>query len=384
MGENRYGLREANVHYFDMYTIRVHTRIMDEDTLRAMPTTRKRTADGERALAERALDTLRNLGVEARIDRQQPEDRRVDYTATLRRGAKRAAVQIEAKRGLRPGTLGPVLLRLRDLKSPALLLTDYVTPHMAKLLRDAGIAFADTAGNAYLEFAGNLVYVTGNTPEQRPRTEKVVRAFQTTGLRVVFALLCAPELVARPTRELAAMLGVANGTVARVIDDLAHLGFLTTIGRRDRQLHNLKGLLERWVMIYPVHLRPTLLRRRLAADEPDWWKNEKFDAPHVVLGGEPAADRLTHYLKPGTITLYTRDEPRPLNEIIARHRLRTDPAGAVEVLEAFWPAELPAEQPGLAPTPLIYADLLATGDARCIETAKLVYDDYLARRFTQA
>lgn len=350
-----------------------------------MPTTQKRPViEGEHALVERALDTLRNLGVEARIDRQRLKDPGVDYTATLRRGAKRAPVQIEVRRGLRPGTLGPVLLRLGDLKPPALLLTDYVTPQMAKLLRDAGIAFADTAGNAYLEFAGNILYVTGNAPEQRPRAEKVVRAFQATGLRVVFALLCAPEFVARPTRELAAMLGVANGTVARVIDDLAHLGFLTTLGRRDRRLHNLKGLLERWVMMYPIHLRPMLLRRRLTTDERDWWKNETFDPVNVVLGGEPAADRLTHYLKPGTVTLYVRGEPRPLNEIVARHRLRTDPAGEVEVLEAFWPAEIAADQPGLAPTPLIYADLLATGDARCIETAKLVYDDYLARRFTEA
>jgi hypothetical protein len=54
------------------------------------------------------------------------------------------------------------------------------------------------------------------------------------------------------------------------------------------------------------------------------------------------------------------------------------------VLEAFWPAEIGVDEPGLAPTPLIYADLLAAGDARSIETAKLVYDDYLARRFTQA
>ena len=32
---------------------------------------------------------------------------------------------------------------------------------------------------------------------------------------------------------------------------------------------------------------------------------------------------------------------------------------------------------------LVYADLLATGDARCIETAKMIYDGYVARLFTQ-
>jgi hypothetical protein len=368
-----------------MYTIRVHHRMMDIQTQRALRPPRKNTAlDAERALVEQALDTLRQLGVEAQIDRDRPKDRHLDYTATLRRGAKRAPFQIEAKRALRPGTLGPVLLRLKGLKPPALLVTDYVTPQMAKLLRDAGVAFADTAGNAYLEFGGNILYVTGNAPEQRPRAEQIVRAFQATGLRVVFALLCAPELVARPTRELAAMLDVANGTIGRVIDDLAHLGFVTTAGKRERRLHNLKELLERWVMMYPAQLRPTLLRRRLTTDQPDWWKKEKFDPQHVVLGGEPAADRLTQYLKPGTVTLYVRGEPRPLNELVARHGLRTDPAGEVEVLEAFWPAEIVGEKPGLAPTPLIYADLLATGDTRRIETAKLIYDDYLARRFTQA
>jgi hypothetical protein len=368
-----------------MYTVRVHHIVMDTNSVKALPTNRNRTAiDTERALVERALDTLRDLGIEAQVDRAQGKDPRVDYTATLRRGARRAAFRIEAKRALRPGTLGPVLLRLKGLKPPALLLADYVTPQMANLLRDAGVAFADAAGNAYLEFGGNILYVTGNAPEQQPRHEKVVRAFQATGLRVVFALLCAPELVTRPTRELAAMLAVANGTVGRVIDDLAHLGFVTTAGKRDRRLHNLKDLLERWVMMYPVHLRPTLLRRRLTTDQRDWWKKEKFDPQHVVLGGEPAADRLTEYLKPGTVTLYARGEPRPLNEIVARHHLRTDPAGEVEVLDAFWPTEIAGEKPGLAPTPLIYADLLATGDTRRIETAKLIYDDYLARRFTQA
>lgn len=350
-----------------------------------MPTLQNRTSLAvERALVERAMETIRDLGVEARVNGKRPKNRSVDSTATLSRKGKRAAFHIEVRRALRPSTLGPVLLRLQGLKLPALLLTDYVTPQMAKVMRDAGIAFADTAGNVYLEFAGSIFYVMGNVPQQRSREEKVVRAFQATGLRVIFALVCAPELVTRPTRELAAMLKVANGTVGRVIDDLTHLGFVTTAGKRDRRLQNLKGLLERWVMMYPVHLRPTLLRRRLTTDQPDWWKNEKFDPSHVVLGGEAAADRLTQYLKPGTVTLYARGEPRPLNEMVARHGLRTDPAGEVEVLEAFWPAEIAGEKPGLAPTPLIYADLLATGDTRRIETAKLIYDDYLARHFTQA
>jgi hypothetical protein len=342
----------------------------------------------ERDLADRALDTLRALDLTALIAEAEPfakhpnKTPQPDLKVTLGRKAKKATYLAEVRRTLRPATLGPLLLRLREWKQPTLLLTDYVTPAMAQMLREANIAFADTVGNAYVEMEGAYLYVIGNVPKQPPRAEKINRAFQPAGLRIVFALICQPELIELPTRELAARLQVANGTVGRVLEDLAHLGFVTTIGRRNRRLHNVRDLLERWAMMYPAQLRPTLIRRRLNAEVTEWWKQEEFENG-VALGGEPAAARLTKYLKPGTVTLYVRPEPKPLNELIVRHHLRTDANGNVEVLEAFWPQEIPTDEAGLVPTPLIYADLLATGDARCIETAKLLYDEYLARRLAK-
>jgi hypothetical protein len=342
----------------------------------------------EHDLADRALDTLRALDITALVVAKEPRiaagkaTTQPDLTVILGRKTKKATYLAEVRRTLRPATLGPLLLRLRDWKQPTLLLTDYVTPTMAQMLRDADVAFADTVGNAYLHLDGAYIYVIGNVPKQLPRAERVNRAFQPAGLRIVFALICQPELIELPTRDLAERLHVANGTVGRVLEDLAHLGFVTTIGRRDRRLHNLRELLERWAMVYPAQLRPTLVRRRLNAEVAEWWKKEKF-GHGVELGGEPAAARLTKYLKPGTVTMYVRPEPKPLNELIVRHRLRTDANGTVEVLETFWPQEIPTDQAGLVPTPLIYADLLATGDARCIETAKLLYDEYLARRLAK-
>lgn len=339
------------------------------------------TSPEERTVIDGAFATLSGLGIEASVDAQLSSNKPADYLGSLRRGSKRASCQIEVKRSLRPTTLGPLLLRLKGVKPSPLLLADYVTPQVAKLLRDNDIAFADTAGNAYLKLAGDVFYVVGQTPERRPKAESVVRAFQPTGLRVVFALLCDPELISLPTRQLAARLNVANGTVSRVVDDLIRLGFASITGRRDRRLHNTKGLLERWVMMYPAQLRPGLLRRKLSTDQADWWVNEQFDARHVALGGEAAADRLTGSIKPGQLTLYARGQPRPLNEIVARHRLRTDPNGNVEVLDAFWPADIAIDQAGLAPTLLIYADLLVTGNSRSLEAARRIYDEYLAGRF---
>jgi hypothetical protein len=57
--------------------------------------------------------------------------------------------------------------------------------------------------------------------------------------------------------------------------------------------------------------------------------------------------------------------------------LRRDTNGNVEVLRRFWTFD--NEDAALAPAPLVYADLMATGDGRCIETAKMVYERIFTR-----
>jgi hypothetical protein len=61
------------------------------------------------------------------------------------------------------------------------------------------------------------------------------------------------------------------------------------------------------------------------------------------------------------------------------HVLLKDPQGDVEILDAFWNFAPPDEHRGIVPPLLVYADLLATGDDRCIEAARLIYDRYLAQ-----
>jgi hypothetical protein len=55
----------------------------------------------------------------------------------------------------------------------------------------------------------------------------------------------------------------------------------------------------------------------------------------------------------------------------------------VEVRKRFWNFPGDPEHVDLVPPLLVYADLLATGDARCIETAKMIHDRYLARLLTE-
>jgi hypothetical protein len=116
-------------------------------------------------------------------------------------------------------------------------------------------------------------------------------------------------------------------------------------------------------------LRPRLLLGRYQAETLAWWDTLDPTTYGAVLGGEPAGGRITRYLRPGTATFYAQKiEPRLLIDL----RLRTDPAGNVEIYRKFWTFD--AADAALAPEPLVYADLMATGDGRCIETAKLVYE----------
>ena len=119
---------------------------------------------------------------------------------------------------------------------------------------------------------------------------------------------------------------------------------------------------------------------RYQTTEPNWWK--KLDAAKykVLLGAEPAAAIATRYLRPGVVTLYAEGLPARL---MVDYRLRKSEEGNIELRRRFWPFNHEWEHPNLAPPVLIYADLLATADARCIETAQLVYDRYLARFFKE-
>lgn len=87
------------------------------------------------------------------------------------------------------------------------------------------------------------------------------------------------------------------------------------------------------------------------------------------MGANPAAARLDGYLRPGIATLYAEMLPSHLR---ANHRLRRDPEGDVAIRKQFWAHELRGGKPDLVLTLLIYADLLATGEARCIDAAERV------------
>lgn len=344
--------------------------------------TQTRTA--ERALLDAALGAARGLGVTAKLVRKHPKLRRTraDALVRLAHGGHEALYAVEVKRALRPATLGAVLHQLEHLGQQGLLVADYVTPPMAETLKARGVPFLDAAGNAYLEYPGVLIWVKGQKPAAPVVPPALGRAFQPTGLQVVFALLCNPNLIARSYRELAAMAGVAHGTVGWVIPDLQQQGFAGHLkGRRGtRRLFNLERLLAQWADAYARQLRPRTLIGRYYVPALEGWRDWPLAQHGALWGGEPAGALLTGYLRPGELTIYADKLPGAL---AAQQKFLKAPepghTAVVEVRRKFWNFPTDADRADVTPPVLVYADLLATGDGRCIDTAKMVYDAHVAR-----
>jgi hypothetical protein len=340
----------------------------------------------------RAVDAVaRETGLRLRIDELEVREGPYTLDAVLGVEGRNERLAAEIKRWAPQANLGALINQVQALPMEGLLVADYINPKMAEKLREQHVQFIDTAGNAYLDMPPVYVFVTGKrkpTQEMGWPKRDTNRAFDRTGLKVVFAFLCRPELAAAPYRDIADVADVALGTVGWVINGLKDAGFIFKYGHgKKRELVEYKRLLDRWVEAYPEKLRPKTQMGEFIADDPYWWKGFDIQKYHGYWGGEIAATHYTKYLKPAVATVYLPKEAKA--KFLARARLRAAPGkmwddtGRVNIYQAFWRDDtLPfinIAKPGVVPPVLAYADLIATADPRNQEAAGMIYDEYIAR-----
>ncbi len=332
----------------------------------------------ESELLQLAVEALRNnLPGQAEIKTVNPvRDPRVraDYIFRIALGPKAITYYAEVKANVTKAGKLLVMMRKTELNHPLLLVTKYINPQLADELKQNGTEFIDTAGNAFINQPPLYVFVKGNKPDI-VKAPPLKRAFKPAGLKVIFAFLCIPGLQNKTYRDIAAETDVALGTVDWTMKELKELRFLLDMGKRGLRLIQKEKLLQRWITAYPEQLRPKLTLGRFRGEH-EWWRQTTIDHLRAQWGGEVAAAKLTQYLQPQITTIYTI--PQQLNQFLAENRLRKDPTGDIEILKQFW--KLPAlwKYDDLVHPILIYADLLATGNERNIETARMIYERHIA------
>jgi hypothetical protein len=346
----------------------------------------------EQDILDRAVQAVeREAGLRFRIQQREIRhgDQWADAVVQLEPG--NMTFMVEVKKWAQHANLGALVNQIQQLPETGLLVADYVNQKMAERLRQQGVQFIDTVGNAYINQPPVYVYVTANRKSEFRATlikGGAKRAFEPTGLKVIYAFLCDPNIVNAPYREIAEKAGVALGTVGWVINGLKATDLIIDKGKKQgRQIRNYRKLLDRWVEAWPEKLKPKQLLGEFVADDPYWWQTIEIKEFEGYWGGEIAAAKYTDYLKPKVATIYLPEEKR--NQLLREARLRKamdwsgENAGTVQIYQPFWPEAFTElytkESKGLVHPILVYADLVATGDPRNLEVARRLYDEYIAR-----
>lgn len=283
----------------------------------------------------------------------------------------------EIRRTVTEPILGQLKQKFTANPGKWIVIVPYVPAYIAKKMRDLGLQFMDAAGNAYVDDAPLLIFLYGNRAKEPIREKGEEVAFNAGAIRIIFALLCEPRLLNATYRELGAAAGTALGTVAGVMKALAADGYLLDIGTK--RLVRKQDLVDRWTRAYATRFRGQQLIGRFAADRADLWKDLQLGGRGALWGGEVAVNKLLHHLKPAITTLYAH---KPVDALAVDLRLRKDDRGPIELRERFWRFRMTDPVADTVPPLLVYADLLATADARNIEAAQEVYDRFLKKHLT--
>ncbi len=269
-------------------------------------------------------------------------------------------------------TMNTTLAMLQSAKvtpeQQILLVAQYINPQIANELAENGVNYLDTAGNCLIRYMqeGRLVFQIFNQGRKCKETAaKSYPVFQETGLKVIFYLLLKPDNVRMTYREIGNQTNASLGSIKNVIDELTKRGFIEETSN-GRILRNKPKLLDMWVNNYNEVLKPKLLLGRMSfrtEDKRNDWNSMQLPKG-MYWGGEPAANIVDGYLQPGSFDIYS---DIPVAHLMLTGAVKQDENGEIHVYRKFWDNQ---EENKTVPSLLIYADLMGSGNSRCLEAAQ--------------
>lgn len=290
------------------------------------------------------------------------------------------AVYIETKNEVRPQNIN-MFLKRRDNNYPVMIASKYITPKAKAMLKEQNVNYIDSFGNVFVNLQNLKLYIEkGNA---KPISNKHSTVFSQSGGQVIFNFLKNPELINATQRFLAHISKVSLGSVSNTIQGLIDEGFVVKWNNDQKyQLVNKHKLLDRWIITLNEKILPAykLGSFTFSKKNEKHWRNQLMH-PNILLGGEPAAALLTEYLNPEQFSLFTKLSKR---DIIKDLKLLPDAKGEITIYEPFWIEESSMErflnyvdnQNAVHPL-IIYAQLVHSGNSRNLETAQLVYNEYI-------
>lgn len=186
---------------------------------------------------------------------------------------------------------------------------------------------------------------------------------QKAELQIILRLLQDKKAVNENYRKIAAEACTSVGSVHTTMKNLTGKGYVIESDGK-RLLRKRNALIDRWVSAYCDGLKDRYLVMRftfLTPEVRDRWRD--IALPDTFCwGGEPAAAIIDGYLQPQKWDIYAS---AGADMLIATRSMIPNPYGEIYVYKKFWNAD---ETPAL----VVYADLMATDNDRCIEAAERI------------
>ena len=264
-----------------------------------------------------------------------------------------------------------------------LVLVPTVDAALGRRLRERGVAYLDSHGNARIHASGLHVHVEGrrsSPARRRPRRGGGTPGARSgalstpAGLRVVFALLEVPDLRRSTVRDIAGAALVSIGTAQQVLRVMRDEEYLRDTAVPARSLGRRGDLVRLWAIGYRERLVRTLESRFMTAPGA---VADLVETLRGDVGVTMAGDALAPVIRNGT-GVVVFGEP-PWGAAIRAGRLRAAVEQTEVVLrQRFWD-ETALRLGPLAPPLLVGAELLCTSDPRLREAGEQMVADEARR-----
>lgn len=291
-----------------------------------------------------------------------------DYDVTLQ-GITFACV---VKTLLNKANYNLTVQHMKDLNTkpgkPLLIAAQHIVPDLFDSFQTEGVSVVEASGNCNINAAPLFIRINGQKTIQ-PRETKG-KAFNEAGLKLIFYFLLEDGNINKPYRTINEETGLSLGTIKNVIEELGKKLFFikTTEGR---VLKNKMELLNLWQTYYNQTLKPKLLLKELEfVDDKSRKGWESITLPEgMCWGGESGAYLLDHFLIPELFDIYTEE---PSIKLVMSRRVKFQEKGSIRLYQKFWKG---GKYETVAPKILVYADLMGSGNSRCIEAAQRLIND---------
>lgn len=134
----------------------------------------------------------------------------------------------------------PMLQTLKQKSGKLIVIALNIAPTVQQQLRELGIFFIDSAGNAFIQQESFFVHIVSRRAEQKEVTD--ARAFSKGGIKVIFQLLQEEGLINATMRNIANKAAVSLDTVHKTMNALRSMEYILALNKTESTWNNKQEL----------------------------------------------------------------------------------------------------------------------------------------------